>query len=61
MGKKNKKEIDKVERMTEEEYYGFDFIGGFTPGGVPYGITFEEAEGMQSTEQQLDKKLDYPF
>ena len=61
MGTKNKKEIDKGERMTEEEYYGFDFIAGFTPGGVPYGITLEEAEEVQSTEQQLDKKLDYPF
>ena len=61
MGKKNKTEIDEVERMTEEEYYGFDFIAGFTPGGVPYGITLEEAEEMQSTEQQLDKKFDYPF
>ena len=61
MSKKNKKEIDKVERMTEEEYYGFDFIAWFTPGGVPYCITLEEAEEVQSTEQQLDKKLDYPF
>lgn len=61
MGKKNKKEIDKVERMTEEEYYGFDFIAGFTPGGVPYGITLEETEEIQSTEHQLDEDMDYPF
>ena len=61
MSKKNKTEIDEVERITEEEYDGFDFIAEFTPGGVPYGITWEEAEEMQSTEQQLDKDLDYPF
>ena len=52
--------------FQDENFY---FIAGYTPGGAPYGITWEEAEefeaGEMETEQQelnterLDKEL--PF
>ena len=42
--KKNKKNHNETEVMTEEEYFGFDFIAGFTSGGVPFEITSEEAD-----------------
>jgi len=48
---KNKKKKNEVKQLTEEEleeFYGYDFIAGFTSGEMPYGITREEA-----TEQEL--------
>ena len=29
--------------ISEETFYGFAFIAGYTAGGAPYGITIEEA------------------
>ena len=29
--------------ISEETFYGFAFIAGYTDGGAPYGITIEEA------------------
>lgn len=59
---KNKKKKNEVEHITEEELaevLGYDFIAGFTPGGMPYGMTIEEAEEQDSLEE--DEDLDYPF
>ena len=30
--------------ISEETFYGFAFIAGYTAGGAPYGITIEEAK-----------------
>ena len=30
--------------ISEETLYGFAFIAGYTAGGAPYGISFEEAK-----------------
>jgi hypothetical protein len=37
----------------------FSFIAGFTPGGAPYGTTWEEAfmEGIVADEELLDAPL----
>ena len=61
--KKNKKNHNEVEVMTEEEYFGFDFIAGFTSGGVPFGITSEEADENEKEMDriQVDEEIDLPF
>jgi hypothetical protein len=40
-------------RLTEEDYWGFAFIAGYTAGGLPYGITKAEMESSASTESGL--------
>ena len=59
--KKNKKNHNEIEVMTEEEYFGFDFIAGFTSGGVPFGITSEEADENEMDRIQVDEEMDLPF
>ena len=59
--KKNKKNHNEIEVMTEEEYFGFDFIAGFTSGGVPFGITSEEADENEMDRIQVDEEIDLPF
>lgn len=44
---RKKKNTNDVEVMTEEDFFGFDFIAGFTPGGIPFGISSEEADKME--------------
>lgn len=53
--------MNEFEVMTEEELFSFDFVAGFTSGGAPYGITFEEAEELELEKKQTDKVRDYPF
>jgi len=64
--KKRKKKKNEIETMSEEDYYGYYFIAGFTDGGAPYGITREEAEeqGLLEDEknpQQTVSDDDLPF
>lgn len=56
--RKRKKELRRKKRrnaldLNEFEDYDetFAFIAGFTPGGAPYGITYEEM-GEQLTEEE---------
>ena len=42
----------------------FAFIAGYTSGGAPYGITWEEMEEIERREKHHsynDKELDLPF
>lgn len=48
----------------------FAFIAGYTSGGAPYGITWEEMEAIERREVELfekvghgynDKELELPF
>lgn len=54
-----------IESEEQDEY--FYFIAGYTPGGFPYGITWEEAyaDGLVSDEdrnEQADKhQEELPF
>jgi hypothetical protein len=36
--------------ISEESYFRFAFIAGFTAGGAPYGITIEEAEALAAAD-----------
>jgi hypothetical protein len=36
--------------VSEESYYGFAFIAGYTVGGAPYGITVNEAECLTTVD-----------
>ena len=49
--------------ITAEETFGFDFIAGFTPGGMPYGMTMDEVEEQNLLEDDDDmlSDLDLPF
>lgn len=44
--KKFNKEVHAIEHIEQDEY--FYFIAGYTDGGVPYGLTWEEYEAEQS-------------
>ena len=61
--KKNKKNHNEVEVMAEEEFFGFDFIAGFTSGGVPFGIISEEADEIEKEMDriQVDEEIDLLF
>ena len=64
--KKRKKKKNEIETMSEEDYYGYYFIAGFTDGGAPYGITMEEAEEQGLLEDEKNVKQpesddDMPF
>lgn len=59
--KRKKKKLDTSEAWTEEElenYLGFEFIAGFTEGGVPFGIEKNEDD---STNEPLDSDRELPF
>jgi hypothetical protein len=36
--------------ISEETFYGFAFIAGYTAGGAPYGITIEEAQFLSDAD-----------
>ena len=46
--KQRKREVEFA--ISEESYYGFGFIAGYTAGGAPYGITIEEAESPSNAD-----------
>ena len=49
-------EIESVLQIEQDEH--FAFIVGYTPGGAPYGITWEEWEAM---EDEDDEPKDRPI
>ena len=48
-----------VDKFEDLDYsgYGFYYIAGYTEGGMPYGITYEEAvsQGL-ITKEELEKE-----
>jgi len=36
--------------ISEESYFTFAFIAGYTTGGAPYGITVDEAESLTNVD-----------
>ena len=44
----------KEEMAYQDE--NFYFIAGYTPGGAPYGITWEEAAGLEAKPPELNKE-----
>ena len=67
MSKKRKRK-EKVNQIDEYDYFGeFAFIAGYTEGGAPYGITYDEMEEMENEEEDKEKDEfgpvgdDFPF
>ena len=61
MAKKKKKKVkqkqhEEIMSMQDGEFY---FIAGYTPGGMPFGITWDQvrAEGLVEDEEDLDDDL----
>jgi len=45
-----KRQRDEKFLISEETFYGFAFIAGYTAGGAPYGITIEEAISLTNAD-----------
>jgi len=50
-----KKKQENVERMSEEEAFGYYFSAGYSPGGMSYCITMAEAEEKGLLEEDKEK------
>lgn len=57
---KQKTNKNNIEMWTEEQYeqymkelYGMDFIAGYTEGGVPYGIVYNEENLFNEDSEEL--------
>ena len=52
--KKQKQELYDSTYVDQDDY--FYYIAGYTPGGAPYGITWEEAyrEGLVEEDNEQD-------
>ena len=74
MGSKNKAKRKKKQEDFEYRLFESDetfaFIAGYTSGGAPYGVTWEEMEEIERRDAELlgkeehghnDKELDLPF
>lgn len=56
---KKKKHQNEFTGLEQDEY--FYFIAGYTPGGAPYGITWEQAREEGLIESEEDDELDSLF
>jgi hypothetical protein len=55
--KKRPKKKPKVDVVSEYDVYGeFDYIAGYTEGGVPYGITYDEEEEVEDEYESSKKR-----
>jgi len=45
-----------VELIEQDDY--FYFIAGYTDGGAPYGITWEEQEEIEYKERQREQRIE---
>lgn len=62
---RKKLKVEKNENLIESDHY-FAYIVGYTSGGAPYGITWEEMEEIHKNEQLNSKDIcieneDLPF
>ena len=48
-------ELESLSGIEQDEY--FAYIVGYTPGGAPYGITWEEWEQLEESEAEEDEAL----
>lgn len=58
--RKSKKDHEISDYGSDENYF---FIVGYTSGGAPYGITWEQAEedGLLDFEETIASDQDFPF
>ncbi|MNN25484.1 hypothetical protein D3C81_1389590 [compost metagenome] len=68
--KSKRKNNDNLEVWSENQYeeylkgvYGMEFIAGFTEGGVPYGLFYEEIETniVEKSENICEAGDEIPF
>ena len=52
---KKKKELKKLGYDPEDQDENFAFIAGYTSGGFPYGITWEEQDEFERQEAEVKK------
>jgi len=50
--------LKKEENIIESDYY-FAYIAGYTSGGAPYGLSWEEIDDIEKTEDSEEDEL--PF
>ena len=73
-GKAKKKNHNKMQQQDEDNLFESDdrfaFIAGYTAGGFPYGITWEEMTEIEQNEKEKignihnnlnDEEYDLPF
>ena len=64
MAKRKKNKRNSSAPDEENLLYGSDetfaFIAGYTAGGFPYGITWEEAEELAKRDAQTAKEIGLP-
>jgi hypothetical protein len=62
----DEKKHDPISRWEFDEYRGiepmsdeyFAYIAGYTSGGFPYGLTWEQWEALEAAEREEDPKED---
>jgi len=54
--RKEKLKLKKEESLVESDYY-FAYIVGYTSGGAPYGITWEEMEEIENNESSCNQDI----
>lgn len=64
MASKSKVKNQKKQKVYEENLFESDdtfaFIAGYTSGGAPYGITWEEMEEIERKEnKEMEKTIQY--
>ncbi|WP_286907642.1 MULTISPECIES: hypothetical protein [Clostridium] len=68
--KSKRRTNDNLEVWSENQYeeylkgvYGMEFIAGFTEGGVPYGLFYEEIETniVEKSENICESDDEIPF
>lgn len=63
MDLKNRRKIynkDESESIIDYDEI-FAFIVGYTEGGFPYGVTWEEMEIQEGTEDKVEKDIELAF
>ena len=58
---KPKQERVSLEMLSKDSDAHFFFIAGYTLGGAPYGVTWEEAEESGLVEIKSDTNLPFEF
>ena len=51
----------RAEETDDESDEHFAYIAGYTPGGAPFGITWEEQRQLEAEERQSPGPPDCPF
>jgi hypothetical protein len=59
--RENRKQKDFEKEYAEDYDDTFAFIAGYTEGGAPYGLTYEEMEKMEAIDEDEIEEINCPF